>query len=302
MHDEASQKRNLVSIGEASEYLGVSIDTLRRWEKRGRIEPYRSPGGHRHYSKDELDKLFDKKYVRDEPTVRSKTVTENEDLRKPAENLPPALSASEFEKAPAEASSIPHLSRNFPESDLQPDLNLRTQQIPYPFSNAFEAPRNEYSLPPWRSTETNTSYNSTTEIQTKSGQPVPEETPVETKTPIYFETERSEREIRVPDLPPVRVIQREEAMLTSNEAYYQQQRVSILNPETHPPVSPAQAHVSSESPIETRRNNLNIPQINDLGQNKNLLIYISAGVGILILAITWFLLWRSSQSVLSPIP
>jgi len=30
-----------LSIGEASEYLGVSIDTLRRWEKKGKIEPMR---------------------------------------------------------------------------------------------------------------------------------------------------------------------------------------------------------------------------------------------------------------------
>ena len=60
----------LLSIGKSSEYLGVSIDTLRRWEKRGRITPLRSPGGHRYYSKDELDSLFGKRYSRDEETQR----------------------------------------------------------------------------------------------------------------------------------------------------------------------------------------------------------------------------------------
>src|SRR5260221_4476331 len=63
-------RRNLFTIGQASEYLGVSIDTLRRWEKRGRIEAFRSPGGHRYYERDDLDKLFGKKYVHMEKPVK----------------------------------------------------------------------------------------------------------------------------------------------------------------------------------------------------------------------------------------
>lgn len=59
---------NLLSIGQASEYLGVSIDTLRRWEKKGKISSYRSPGGHRYFKKDELDMMFGKKYERSEET------------------------------------------------------------------------------------------------------------------------------------------------------------------------------------------------------------------------------------------
>jgi excisionase family DNA binding protein len=59
-------KRDLLSIGDASIYLGVSIDTLRRWERRGRINPYRSPGGHRYYKRDELDQLFGRRYSHDE--------------------------------------------------------------------------------------------------------------------------------------------------------------------------------------------------------------------------------------------
>jgi excisionase family DNA binding protein len=63
MHKD--QSINKLSIGEASIYIGISIDTLRRWEKKGRINPYRSPGGHRYYSKNELDGLFGKRYSRD---------------------------------------------------------------------------------------------------------------------------------------------------------------------------------------------------------------------------------------------
>lgn len=40
----------LVTIGEAAKVLGVSITTLRRWEKEGRLQPDEiTPGGHRRY-------------------------------------------------------------------------------------------------------------------------------------------------------------------------------------------------------------------------------------------------------------
>jgi len=39
----------LVRIGEASEILGVSISTLRRWDKAGRFEPEKTTSGHRRY-------------------------------------------------------------------------------------------------------------------------------------------------------------------------------------------------------------------------------------------------------------
>jgi predicted site-specific integrase-resolvase len=38
-----------VSIGRAAEELGVSRDTLRRWEAAGKIEVERTPNGHRRY-------------------------------------------------------------------------------------------------------------------------------------------------------------------------------------------------------------------------------------------------------------
>ena len=38
-----------VSIGEASEMLGVSMQTLRRWDKDGRLVAERTPAGHRRY-------------------------------------------------------------------------------------------------------------------------------------------------------------------------------------------------------------------------------------------------------------
>ena len=50
----------LLRIGEASKVLGVSITTLRRWEKEGKIEPYRI-GKERRYSYEDLMRLLGKK-------------------------------------------------------------------------------------------------------------------------------------------------------------------------------------------------------------------------------------------------
>ena len=41
--------KRLVAIGEASEALGVSITTLRRWEAVGKVIPERTAAGHRRY-------------------------------------------------------------------------------------------------------------------------------------------------------------------------------------------------------------------------------------------------------------
>ena len=44
------------SIGEAAEAIGVSIDTLRRWDAEGKFRPaYVSPGKHRYYRKIDVD-------------------------------------------------------------------------------------------------------------------------------------------------------------------------------------------------------------------------------------------------------
>ena len=48
---------SFLKIGPASKVLGVSIDTLRRWEKSGKITTERTSGGTRLYSLDELKRI-----------------------------------------------------------------------------------------------------------------------------------------------------------------------------------------------------------------------------------------------------
>jgi DNA (cytosine-5)-methyltransferase 1 len=49
-----------ISISEASEHLKVSIDTIRRWEKKGLIKAHRNDQGHRLFHKEELVRLQSK--------------------------------------------------------------------------------------------------------------------------------------------------------------------------------------------------------------------------------------------------
>lgn len=47
--------KGLISIGKAAKMLGVSIDTLRRWDRNGTIKPFRGgETGHRYYLKSDL--------------------------------------------------------------------------------------------------------------------------------------------------------------------------------------------------------------------------------------------------------
>ncbi len=48
----------LISIGEASQMLGVSEAALRQWTDEGKIKSFITPGGHRRYSKVELKKFM----------------------------------------------------------------------------------------------------------------------------------------------------------------------------------------------------------------------------------------------------
>jgi len=46
--DEPIERRpDDLRVGQAAEILGISTDTLRRWESEGRLVTYRSPGGQR---------------------------------------------------------------------------------------------------------------------------------------------------------------------------------------------------------------------------------------------------------------
>ena len=64
-----SMKRKMVSIHEAAEFLGVAAQTLRRWEREGKLIPdERTPGGRRRY---DLARLRPEQFHAHEATRRT---------------------------------------------------------------------------------------------------------------------------------------------------------------------------------------------------------------------------------------
>lgn len=57
---EKVEKKHLLSISKATEVLNVSLDTIRRWEKKGLIKAHRNECGHRLFQIDELERLKSK--------------------------------------------------------------------------------------------------------------------------------------------------------------------------------------------------------------------------------------------------
>jgi excisionase family DNA binding protein len=48
----------LMSVGDAAAYLGVSPASLRKWSNSGLVPTYRTPGGQRRYSVEDLDEFI----------------------------------------------------------------------------------------------------------------------------------------------------------------------------------------------------------------------------------------------------
>lgn len=54
---DTQTEAELVPIGDVARLMGVSVDTVRRWEKAGRITAHRTPGGQRRFPTTEIERL-----------------------------------------------------------------------------------------------------------------------------------------------------------------------------------------------------------------------------------------------------
>lgn len=82
--------RRFLSIGEVSKILGVSVGTLRRWEKEGRIASVTTSGGHRRFDSSLLQKDEPKTSTDERLTVcyaRVSSHDQAEDLKRQKEVL-----------------------------------------------------------------------------------------------------------------------------------------------------------------------------------------------------------------------
>jgi excisionase family DNA binding protein len=59
MQDQPMEGRTkLLNVGQAAAYLGVSAASLRKWSNQGLVPVYRTPGGQRRFSTDDLDEFM----------------------------------------------------------------------------------------------------------------------------------------------------------------------------------------------------------------------------------------------------
>lgn len=54
--DTESNEADLVPIGEAARIFGVTVATVRRWEREGKISAERTPGGQRRFNRAEIER------------------------------------------------------------------------------------------------------------------------------------------------------------------------------------------------------------------------------------------------------
>ena len=55
MDRDRSATRLGLTVSEAARHLGVSLSTIRRWSDAGHLRGYRTPGGQRRFTQDQLD-------------------------------------------------------------------------------------------------------------------------------------------------------------------------------------------------------------------------------------------------------
>lgn len=60
MTDNKDNNKDLLSISEVAEKLGVHKETLRRWDNQGKLKAIRfGKRGHRRYKREEIEKILD---------------------------------------------------------------------------------------------------------------------------------------------------------------------------------------------------------------------------------------------------
>ncbi|HEX3433286.1 MAG TPA: helix-turn-helix domain-containing protein [Solirubrobacteraceae bacterium] len=70
--DPAHERQLVFTSSQAARYLGVSLATVRRWTDAGYLTGYRTPGGQRRFSREQLDGFIASLHRTDErPAQRS---------------------------------------------------------------------------------------------------------------------------------------------------------------------------------------------------------------------------------------
>jgi len=326
-----NQNLDLLSIGEASEYLGISIDTLRRWEKKGRINPMRSPGGHRYFNKKDLEDLFGKRYTRYESAAT--------EIPNSTQNI--ESQESDSQEAQILQPSIPPetITTNITHPPIQEDIPTSPPAIPTPSA----VNTSTVGLPAWRTVakeeveeiqvEKKDNKLEITDTKTVSevsigSQATPPPSPAKTTTSSLPQVlSRPAREVKIPEVAKVKVLTERQEMIMSSqedkltsaaETYIREESESILTPkiekkekeslqssqeEDIQKVSKdiARAQNTSITKKETTTSTSAFTKLKDNKYRKQIgavLVFIGLTLG----SVAWYYAWKASQIVLSPVP
>lgn len=58
MQSSDNYSSEYIAIGEAAKFCGVTVGTVRNWEKQGLIKAVRTPSGHRRFRRSDVDALL----------------------------------------------------------------------------------------------------------------------------------------------------------------------------------------------------------------------------------------------------
>jgi excisionase family DNA binding protein len=72
--DPNHERQLIFTSSQAAHYLGVSLATIRRWSDAGYLTGYRTPGGQRRFSREQLDAFVDSLHRTDEGSRRHHSV------------------------------------------------------------------------------------------------------------------------------------------------------------------------------------------------------------------------------------
>jgi excisionase family DNA binding protein len=56
---EGGAQPEWLTLGQAAKYVGVAQSTMRKWTDLGRVSSFKTPGGHRRYRRNELEKFIE---------------------------------------------------------------------------------------------------------------------------------------------------------------------------------------------------------------------------------------------------
>lgn len=265
-------KQPLMSIGEASDYLGVSIDTLRRWSKIGKIEDFRSPGGHRYYSKEDLDKIFGTRYQR-------KTETKPREIKeKPQQEVPQPDATQETIQTTQETTPEPITSTPVVDQYQSPPPPVEFTSV---YANATDdvPPYTPIAEPTQEETPITTTYTQQTPIQNSETEP----------------TQENKKSILEPDL-------------SERSQQYQESNTSGTLFNTQTPTTTAdisqsvpQVQTSTQTPTPSP----STPETTEEteGKSKTIQIFLIATIILILfsIAVVFFITYPSSE-IVSPIP